>query len=431
MVDRTVLYKNAVRKVIDLTIILLVFILSINRLFFFGEIRGISCDGFPSPSSSCVTYFAWSEVGFFAVAIVLMVISLWINGSFRFQAFPLRMNWILLITVLFAWLSMIWTVNQQLTLYRLLIFTGSLLAGMYFVIRYNRVQLNRGLGYALGITCLVFWIFTVLYPNGGIMQNPPYSGSFRGLFWHRNYTGSFAALSAAILIPLLIQSRTWFVRILTVFLLISSLVICIGSRSAAGVILVVLLTGLGILYLIWLQFRTKLSKTHYLIALFLTVILSILILSNLDTVFGLLNRSTSLTGRIPMWNVLFHNFWQGHEWMGYGYGTFWNYSGVTLNLQELVHWGYPVLIGDNGLVDLLMNLGIIGAGLFLALIFINLCNSLKNAIKNPDIQQIIPLVVIVFIIVANITLSWMLELETFTWILLCVYSLQIVKSFPK
>jgi O-antigen ligase len=299
---------------------------------------------------------------------------------------------------------------------------------MYFILRFSTGQFNRGLGVVLGITCLIFWIFVLIYPHGGIMHNPPYTGSYRGFFWHRIYTASFAALAAGILIPVLASSRSWIGRITISLLTLSSIALCIGSKGAAGAILLVVLGGVDILYLVWLRLRPKLSRKMYWIAAGILLAGVVIAAANLDFIFGLLNRNTSLTGRIPMWQELFKDFWAGYEWLGYGFGTFWSYSGVGYYLKAILGWGYPILNGDNGLVDLLLNVGILGSALFVVLYGITLVRSVQKSLQEPIPLNIIPVIVLLFIFIANITHSWILELESLSWILLCVYSIRLKTS---
>jgi O-antigen ligase len=103
---------------------------------------------------------------------------------------------------------------------------------------------------------------------------------------------------------------------------------------------------------------------------------------------------------------------------GHGYGAIWSFSDFRLGLQAELGWGYPVLIGDNGLVDILLHLGIIGAGIMVFIILFSLVKAVKSAFTHKSLLSFFPLIAIVYIIVCNISLSLLIELEYLTWALL-------------
>jgi O-antigen ligase len=69
----------------------------------------------------------------------------------------------------------------------------------------------------------------------------------------------------------------------------------------------------------------------------------------------------SLTGRLPLWEELVHAA-SKRPWLGYGHGGFWN-SENTFLYSEMFDWHIPH--GHNAYLDLVLNVGLVGLGLYL------------------------------------------------------------------
>ncbi len=67
-----------------------------------------------------------------------------------------------------------------------------------------------------------------------------------------------------------------------------------------------------------------------------------------------------------MWQSVLADFASQRPVLGYGMGAFWNSLSNQLAVQQAAGWGWPVAIGDNGWLDVLLNLGGIGVVLFIS-----------------------------------------------------------------
>ena len=73
---------------------------------------------------------------------------------------------------------------------------------------------------------------------------------------------------------------------------------------------------------------------------------------------------TTLTGRVPLWTQCWA-LAQNHILMGHGYGAFWTEDHAW---EVSIEQGWPVFAGHNAYMDYLLELGIIGLGVYLALL---------------------------------------------------------------
>ena len=109
------------------------------------------------------------------------------------------------------------------------------------------------------------------------------------------------------------------------------------------------------------------AQLHLAIAvLSVTVLLAsgaaVLLLTHPDEILGLLGRNTTLTGRTALWTVVLV-FIAQRPWLGYGYQAFWFGQEDTGDVVDLAGWTAGT--AHNGFLDLAMNLGLVGLGLFL------------------------------------------------------------------
>jgi len=95
----------------------------------------------------------------------------------------------------------------------------------------------------------------------------------------------------------------------------------------------------------------------------------------------------------------------------------------------VLDWSYRTLIGDNGFIDILVNLGVVGLVIFVGLLVLGIYFAVKHLSRKRTLVSAFPLIFFVFVLVANISLSLLLESESFTWFL-GVALVVSIRSFP-
>jgi O-antigen ligase len=248
------------------------------------------------------------------------------------------------------------------------------------------------------------------------MLDSPYNGSWRGIFWHRNYLGTFMALACLVFTHNFLNEpnskiKKGFFQLLSILAIIFTIL----SSSATGIIALVIVSIAEIVASIWVRTYAKIKPVFYWIAGVLGIILVFVVMTNIDFLFGLLGRNASLTGRIPMWNYLMENYVNTRPWMGFGIGSFWVYETIRNGVQTAVAWGYPVMIGDNGWMDILLQLGWVGLAAFLLVLIKVAFVSVKHLLSSRSKTSTFPLLFFLFVILSNISLSLFLEVEAFIW----------------
>lgn len=349
----------------------------------------------------------------------VMVVRVYKNGvSKRFFSLW-KQNWMLFLFILFCISSLIWTIDPGVSLYRLAAMVGASLAAAYIGVRYSLSEFLSMLSNAFIFLVLVSMSVVFLFPELGIMSNEPYNGSWRGIYWHRNYLGSGMALANLVFLYRLAEGklgRRFSVLLYGIFYILSAALIFL-SRSATGLILFLLLQAAFCFVWVWQRYSSRLKSGHYYGISALLIVSALLILTNLDVVFGLLGRNTSLTGRVPLWNYLLTSVLPEQGFLGFGFGALWAQLSFRRQVQSVLGWGYPVLTADNGFLDVLLYVGFAGFVSFLGALVHGITHFLRHYFHERNLISSLPAVFAAYMLVANVSLSHFFEIEYFTWMI--------------
>lgn len=409
--------SRRVDKVVDGVILVLAFAFASLRPTFFGMAY---------PFLSAVFGNGPVATTFWTVAAGLAAWMLVRNGQLADYGQRFRKNAFLLVFVALALVSVAWSIQPIWSVYCALEALFATALGVYLGLRYSTEKILEAvfwLGAALVFLC---YAYVIVFPSAGTMPGYPYDGAWRGFFWHRNHMGSMLAFLQAVYLLrffLGVRGRNSIALLDAVFFVLS-LVLVAMSRSATGYILAILLDGLLVAGLVWLRVRQLLKPVHYYAIGAAVLAGGILVFANLDFVFGLFHRSPSMTGRVPMWGYLLRHVVAERPWLGYGFGAIWRQEAFRIQVQQAVGWPFPVLIADNGFLDILLHLGVAGLTVFVASLAVMAVYIVWRAFRQPTLLTFFPLLVLVYALVANVSFSLFLELETFVWLMVVLsYSL--------
>ena len=373
------------------------------------------------PDTSKLLSPAWIEILLWMVAAAGVCYLLVRDGQVVQYLVMWRRNWPLVLFLLLAFISLLWSVAPLVSLFRWLeLFLATLIAA-FFGIRLSPMRMMEAL----------FWFGAVLFilsialaygaPPTGTMYWNPFYGAWRGVYWHRNHLASITALLSAIYLMRMVYSlrdRNSKV-VLDALFYVLSLVILVFARSATGFILVIVLHVFVFSAWLWLHFSNRLRRQHYLAILGLGLLAGVFILTNLDFVFGLFNRDATMTGRVSLWTHLLELAGR-RPWLGHGFGAIWTLDTFREEIRVLDKWPSQPLIGDNGLLDIYLHLGIVGVLVFSAVLILITVRTFRYALTQQTLVGFFPLLVMIYAFFANITFSMFAETEVFVWSLIVI-----------
>lgn len=373
------------------------------------------------PPADAIAAPAWREILLWMMVLALMFYLLKRRSLFDTYLRAWRQQPLLIGFIIFSIASTFWSNTWTVTLHRSLVFTFATTAAVYWGVRYSINKFMRAL-VGLGAAILVAsYILIFVSPVLGTDLNPPYNGAWRGIFWHKNQLGNILPIFTLVSMIRFFSSDVHngaSDRMNAALLYVFSLIAIFFANSASGYVLVLLIhLAFGAAFL-WLNIRHLLRPIHYIITLVVVFVGVFGVLLNLDFVFGLLNRESTFTGRVPMWAILFRDVFPQRPWFGQGFGTTWADLGFRIQMRDLAGWGYPVMIGDNGFLDILLNLGVVGLVLFLLNYIKVWIDSVRYFLQELSLEGFFPFIFMIFTFFVNLTFSLFMETEVFVWTLI-------------
>jgi O-antigen ligase len=107
-------------------------------------------------------------------------------------------------------------------------------------------------------------------------------------------------------------------------------------------------------------------------------------------------------------------------WFGHGFGAVWTFDAFREQIRQLAGWPSQPLIGDNGLLDIFLHLGIVGVLLMIVLLVMAMLRSIHYAFRQRTLLGFFPLLILIYAFFSNITFSLLAETEVFVWLLIVV-----------
>jgi O-antigen ligase len=328
--------------------------------------------------------------------------------------------WLLWPFVLISLASIAWASHPAISAIRVFFLFTIIFFAVYLKSSYSEEALFEIL-VRTSVAIVVFNQLAILFfPEIAIMSTYPYFGNWRGLFWHKIHLGSIAAIINIILLYKLTRWRRVGLveNILIAISFILSLAQLVYSDGVTAYMSLLAAYGAFAIIWAWLKLRPRMSATHYLLTGLFAIISVALLWTNLEAILGLFGRSASLTGRIPMWQHLWAEFMLDHRWLGHGFGVFWNLEAHTVAIQQAQGWPHPVLNADNGFINILIHVGIVGLVAFLIFFVGYFIRSLSVLIMQDDLMPSYFLVLGVLALFLNLAFSMFFELGGFLALLL-------------
>jgi exopolysaccharide production protein ExoQ len=329
-------------------------------------------------------------------------------------------GWVLLPFVVYAGLSVVWSVAWQVTLSRWISLLCLILVGAFIGIRCSPRQLGMYLAVFGGLVLLVSAFLVLLVPGIGVMNYHSIQGAWKGIYWHKNHLGIFSSFVTVVLLTNAIAAwqgsgRSW---LLYGALYLVSLGFVAQTDSVAAYLTLIVLHVLILLAVAHLKLKPRLRGGHYAIMSAVLLLIAVIVLGNLKPLFGVFNRNPSLTGRVPMWGHLMDMYVAKRLLTGYGLNAFWHVESHRTSMQLAA--GYPdqIVIADNGFIDVLVGTGLVGLGTFL-LFYVTLWGrAIRQAWTATGIWDQFPVFVMAFILLANMSWSMIFENEGFFMLLM-------------
>ena len=275
--------------------------------------------------------------------------------------------------------------------------------------RYDLAEQLVLLAYALLIVELISIVAAIFFPDVGVMHGE-FEGAWCGVFGHKNALGRVAFLGCLVFaVTAALEGRHWFGTLgvctsAALLLLSTSRSALIGALAVAA--MVPLLRSL--------KHRGVVLTLYVTAAVAIPVAIGIWIYTHLDHVMDLLGRNLTLSGRTTLWLTV-ASFVGQRPLLGYGYNAFWQgMNGDSGFISLLLRWEVPH--SHNGLLELALDAGLIGVGLFLTSFLLTLRAAVRTQKAGVEAGALWPLIGLIFIAITNLTESSLLRSNNTYWL---------------
>lgn len=255
--------------------------------------------------------------------------------------------------------SVLWSDSRSVSILSVGALVGNTLIGLYFGIRYGVGEFLRLLG----------WVYAIIVAGSffariAIGSQAMVDGFWAGFFTQRNALAMNAAIGLLVFAKLARggpERRLW----AGLAILSATLVLLSGSATC---ILVLFLLACAYVWYMFLERHVR--STSFQVALSVVIAFSsaAIFLAHWDGILSVLGRSPDLTGRTEIWGASLL-LARDKPLFGYGYGGFWVFGGPAQAIWDAIG-GDPAntSYAHNGYLQILLDTGVVGLGLLLALV---------------------------------------------------------------
>jgi exopolysaccharide production protein ExoQ len=314
--------------------------------------------------------------------------------------------------IIIAIISILWSDNPTRTFNGNVALLGTTAFGVYLATRYSLKQQLQLLGWTFVVAIILSLIFAVALPKYGIMSGI-HTGSWRGIYTHKNVLGKMMVIGASVFWLLAIFSPKnrwlyWFSFGLSVLLILLS------TSKTSFLNLIIMLAIFTVCHLFRWQEEIMLSGIMAL--LLVGSVLSIYITFNAEFFVKLLGKDLTFTGRIPLWLAIL-DLIKKNPWIGYGYNSLWDsWDSVTAYVWFVVG-GWEAPSAHNGFLDLLLALGLLGFLIFLFGFLYNFAKSIIQLRLIKTVDGFWPIMFMVYFILANLSETSLMQPNNIFWII--------------
>ncbi len=323
---------------------------------------------------------------------------------------------LVLLFVGFVLLSTLWSDAPNLTRDAGLKLLETTLVGIYLATRYSFKEQTRIFTLVCGISTLLSLVYVFALPKFGITQTGvgnANTGTWRGIFSHKNNLGRMMTISGIFFLSTAFSNpkRRWL--LLACFGI--AVLLIFGADSKTALVSLFFLIAISPTYRI-LRWNSIIAIPLYLIVILVAGSGAMFLSMNWEGALASLNKPPDLNGRVPIWNFVIERI-QERPWLGYGFVAFWRGWESEGNAMLWRSMGWRPNSGHNGFLDLVLELGILGAVLFV-LGFINtFMRAVARVRLTPTVEGFWPLGYMIYFVLLNQTMSLLLSPFSILWLL--------------
>jgi exopolysaccharide production protein ExoQ len=295
----------------------------------------------------------FERVSKFLIVVVCMMFVLQRHQSVRRMGMQMK-----LITSFPILALLLYPVSQQPT--RTISSGALLLAGVlllyYIMSRYTLDQVLELLLVLGTLTVVASIVFALALPQYGLDRMGGHASAWKGIFSAKNYLGNMALFFLTVAMSY--RARTPLLRSVR----ISQIIFCLAAIAFSRAATAYVLTAIYILLFALMKTMHRFKKKDYFVVCFLLLVVvcatAAAIMLSPDSLFALLGKDVTLTGRTGIWRAVTDSIAK-RPLFGYGYQAFWlGLEGESYRVILAVSW--VLAQAQNGFLDVMLEMGVVG-----------------------------------------------------------------------
>ena len=326
----------------------------------------------------------------------------------------------LLVLMIIVGASVLWSVEPDQTLRRIVAIYATTLGGIVLGARYRWAELAEVLATAFAILAAIALVVSLAVPSVGVMHEL-FPGAWRGVWTEKNDLGGNMSLgfcclvAAALLNPQ--RAKIWWPFAALAFGLI------LMSTSKTSLVAVMMGVG-GLIFVGMVRRGPAMGVVATWLAVLGIVMVACLALFASDLVFEVLGKDATLTGRTKIWAAIMRRIAE-RPWTGYGYGAVWNETGSWGPLAWIVKdAGFKPQHAHNAWLEQWLGLGIGGLIAFALMYVETVACAIVAAYREKGAYLALPYVLVYSLM--SLTESVAVTYNDFRWVIFTALAIKLV-----
>ncbi len=292
--------------------------------------------------------------------------------------------------------------------------------GLYFSSRFNPKHQLYIIAAAMGITVITNLLYVIALPAIGRHVGDKFHGAWKGFYENKNeFSG---AMLWALIIYYLLSFRDSSLVVTTIAragLLLCPIFVILSTSKTALVLFIFLYFTLTV----WHGYRWRGSRTILLVDLALLSLLVFIsgVVNNWIMIVSSLGKDPTMSGRTDIWIATLFQINQ-KPLLGHGYSGFWTEDNpAARSIGDSLFPGFYTYNAHNGFLDILLEIGWLGMGIFMIGFLSTWALALRYAYKPESSENSWPLAVMLLVTSYNLTESSFMA-EGINWMFyVCAY----------
>jgi O-antigen ligase len=313
----------------------------------------------------------------------------------------------------FVLLSTFWSDLPSVTLQRSLFLIGSSLFGIYFGCIYPQDKQLSFLSKSFAIAIIMSFVYAIIPPHYGIM-NEIHIGAWRGIFLSKNGLAYAMALSLNVYINL--TTTSMLEKLFKVAFMGLSILLIILSTGKGGLIIFMLLVVTYWACKIMQRLRWDILIPMLLGLLMCGGTMGLALFYGIESFLNSIGKEMTLSARSQIWYGLWNAF-QKKPLLGYGYGSFWEGGQKSTAASTVMSYFDWTSNPHSGLLDLLINIGIVGTVLYLIVFVCIYIRALYLVRFSKDSNFLWPFCFLTYLFLSNLAETNAMGFKDIPWVL--------------